>query len=115
MSNEFKPEDRIERILDGLDFERPDCPVKDSDLLDLSLIVLNAVHSGVANVSQLIKCFPDCDHTGGQLPLGLCEVLKKLLEDGLLTVNSTDAKHLPCGSRTFALTSLGRSVLDSDL
>jgi hypothetical protein len=100
----------IKKGFHGLGLDRAPQPDPD-DLLDTSLLLLTAIHRGITNERELAACFPEGDPYA--YPPGFCEALQKLIDDGLLTVIPQD-QISPSRCRSFALTSLGRSVVDLD-
>ena len=78
----------------------------DEDRLDLSLIVLQAVHKGSTTASALTEYCRGIDGDPRSAPSELDAVIQELVEDGLLEVRGEEE------TAQYSLTLMGRTVLD---
>ena len=105
MSSDPDKNERLERALKHLEPEKPVNGDADEDRLDLSLIVLQAVHKGFTTASALTEYCRGADGDPRSVPLELESVIQELVEDGLLEVRTVEDAQ-------YSLSLMGRTVLD---
>lgn len=98
--------ERLERALKHLEPKKPVQGDEDEDWLDLSLIVLHAVHKGSTTAAALAEYCRGTDGDPRRAPSDLCSVIQELVEDGLLEMKTTEE------TAQYSLSLMGRTVLD---
>lgn len=112
MSNEPQPSD------DKLDIAQPlyaelEADVENADPLELSLLILQAVHRGSHSGEALIRDFLCGAGQAARIPKGFYYALHQLVRDGLLErrMVGVDTSSVDASLCKFELTSLGRAAL----